>query len=83
MQAIVTRYVGPTNHRGARVIARCDAKRRTFDWNYRLGIEENHRAAALALVRELGWTAEHYGELVTGSLPANGGYAHVIARKGA
>ena len=81
MQVIVTRFVGPTNHRGPRVIARCDARRRTFDWNHRLGIEENHRAAALALARELGW--DQYGELVTGGLPGDGGYAHVIARKGA
>jgi hypothetical protein len=30
MQAIQTRFLGPTNHRGARVVAWCDAGRATW-----------------------------------------------------
>jgi hypothetical protein len=55
MQAIQTTYHGPTNTRGARIVARCDAGRLTVAWDYALSIERNHDAAAIALARKLGW----------------------------
>ena len=83
MQAIVTRYAGPTNYRPSRIIARCDAGRITVEWNYELDVEANHVAAARALVRKLGWdTDAHLTIIGSGSLPAAGadGYAHIVGR---
>lgn len=74
-QAITTRYLGPTDHRGARVVARCEAGRITVPWDHALDIFANHRAAALALARKLGWDGEHYvGMWVSGGTAD--GYAH-------
>ena len=69
--AIVTKYLPPTNYRGARVKAKADAGSVTLSWDYELGVPENHRAAALALMARLGWDWPIAG----GALPA--GYAFV------
>ena len=67
-QAIETRYVGPTNHRGSRVIATTPGGARMVSaWDYALGIEGNHRAAAEALRAKLDWP-----ELVSGAFTARG-----------
>lgn len=76
MQAIETRYLGPTDTKGSRVTARCDAGRIAVSWNYALGIEENHRAAAEALRVKLGWGEEHYGKIISGS--TRDGYVHIM-----
>jgi hypothetical protein len=55
LQAVETRYVGPTNHRGARIIVRCEHKSRTYPWDHALGIQENHRAAAEAFLVYMDW----------------------------
>lgn len=73
MQAIQTRYHGPTNSRGSRVSARCDAGRVTIGWDDRLNIEENHAAAAAKLCARFGWT----GEIVSGVLH-DGSHVHVF-----
>lgn len=65
MQAIQTKYVGPTNYRGTRIIARAAAGRLVFDYDYSLGDIGNHSAAAQALADKLGWG----GTWVGGSLP--------------
>ncbi len=54
-QAIVTRFLGPTNHRGSRIKATADAGSVTTSWDYALGPEENHTAAAKALAVKFGW----------------------------
>mgnify|MGYP003651204066 CR=1 FL=1 len=51
---IKTRYLGPTNHRGSRVVAThkwCDSetKRATVSWDYELDAQDNHLAAAQQL----------------------------------
>lgn len=56
MQAIRTRYHGPTDTRGSRITASCEAGKLTVPYDYALDIGENHRAAALALAEKLGWT---------------------------
>jgi hypothetical protein len=71
-QAIATRFLGPTNNRGARIKARAAAGSVTLAWDHRLGVEGNHRAAAVALAEKFGWPTD----LVGGSLPGNG-YAFV------
>ena len=54
-QAIETKYHGPTNYRGSRVSATAEAGRIYVPWDYALGIEENHRAAAMAFRDKMKW----------------------------
>lgn len=87
MQAILTKYLGPTNHRGSRIKAWCERGSITIPLAYELSLEDRHRAA----VDELLWkfaredaarfqgTTEHdhhWGQYVTGATP--NGYAHVL-----
>ena len=80
MQAITTTFIGPTNYRGSRVKAKCEAGTLTVPWDHALNIEENHHAVAVALATKLGWTAEWYGDLITGGM-AGSGYCHVFSRE--
>lgn len=75
-QAIVTKHLGPTNTRGSRVKAIADAGHIVVHWNHRLGVVENHTAAAQALANKLGWLGEWSG----GSIPGSG-FAFVNADK--
>ena len=61
MQAIQTRYVRPTNHRGARMRAGCASGFVTLPYQDGLGSEGNHKAACDALLKKLGWSAEMVG----------------------
>lgn len=62
MKAIETRYLGPTNIRGARIAARdADNNRVTIPYPYDLSGEAVHRKAADALCQKLGWTGELIG----------------------
>lgn len=60
-QAIETKFVGPTNTKPARIIARADAGRRVYNWDHTLGMSENHRGAAVQFAREFGWTGRWCG----------------------
>jgi hypothetical protein len=66
MQAIVTKYIGPTNVRGSRVKATAQAGSVTLHWDNSLNSDQNHKAAALALATKLDWS---YGQWVSGGLP--------------
>jgi hypothetical protein len=61
MQAIQTRYLGPSNVRGSRVKAFAAAGSITLRWDHRLNAEGNHRAAAEALANKLGWQGKWFG----------------------
>ena len=75
MQAIKTRYRGPTNHRGSRIIASAQAGRLTVPWDYEHDVEENHRLAAIALCEKFAWA---WGpRWATGTL-ASGEFVHVF-----
>ena len=55
-QSIETRYLGPTNHRGSRIIATTPGGHKlTHAWNYEFNIDANHYAAAEALRAKLDW----------------------------
>lgn len=71
-QAIVTRYLGPSNVRGSRISAKCAAKRIILNWQDGLNTEDNHKRAALTLMQRLGW----HGEIFSGGL-ANCDWVHV------
>jgi hypothetical protein len=60
-QAIMTKFIGPTNYRGAYVKARGEAGSVTVPWNHAIGIEANHKAAALALAQKLDWPGDWIG----------------------
>lgn len=74
-QAIQTTYKGPTNARGSRIIAVCDAGRITVSYDHALNADGNHRAAALALCAKLQWDS---AGLVGGALK-DGSRAFVFA----
>lgn len=79
-QAIVTKYLGPTNNRGARIVARTYAKRMVVAWDYSLGVDMNHQVAANALAKKLNWLEPGNGqkyEYVGGSMPDDTGYCFV------
>jgi hypothetical protein len=81
LQAIVTKYHGPTNHRAARISARADAGKTSVAYDHGKSPEDNHNGAAQALAYECGWTTEKgRAPLVGGALPGNAGYAFVIPR---
>lgn len=73
MQAIHTKYFGPTNSRGPRIKAIAEAGEVTVPYDHSLDVPKNHAVAADALKRKLGWG----GRLVSGCL-SGGTYAHVL-----
>lgn len=75
MQAITTKYIGPTDHKGSRIIVKCQATRITVAWDDALGVDENHLRAAERLARKLGWDGTWHG----GSLPDGTGNVYVLA----
>jgi hypothetical protein len=77
-QAIVTRYIGPTDHRGARISARAYGGRVTVPYDY--GSREPHDDAALALMAKMGWDETH--DLVEGVAPDGWGNVYVLVPKG-
>lgn len=89
MQAIETKYLGPSNYRGSRIKAVCERGSLTVDYDDALDTEQAHIAAVKALcakfVRE---DIKEYGPesarssfwakpFVTGGLKGRG-YAHVF-----
>lgn len=73
MQAIETEFKGPTNHHGARIVARAQAGRITVPWDYALSVEENHDAAARAFAAKWGW----YGTWIRGARADDKGNVYV------
>lgn len=62
MQSIITRYTGPTNTRGSRIIARSTGGiRRTYPIRNDLTNDANHKGAAHSLAMELAWSGEWVG----------------------
>jgi hypothetical protein len=61
MQAIQTKYIGPSNVRGTRYKATCAAGSVTVGIDYRVGFEENHKLAAMALCSKLNWDGVRVG----------------------
>lgn len=76
-QAIVTHYVGPTDYRGARVVARCQAGRVVVSWNYALDVDDNHEAAARKLAVRFGWLVDGIW-VVGGGMPNGTGNVYLL-----
>ena len=81
-RAIVTRYLGPTDHRGSRVVASTNGKgkRVTVPWNCGLDVDDNHDAAARALIQRLGWDErlEWDDDLVRANAPDQRGKIYIL-----
>lgn len=60
-QAIETRYLGPTNTKGSRIKATAWAGSVTLPYNSELNVDQNHRAAAMALAAKCAEHAEQFG----------------------
>jgi hypothetical protein len=73
MQAIQTKYMGPTNTKGSRIKATCAAGSVTIDYPHELSGMDCHAKAAYALLAKMHWDYK----LVGGQL-ANGDYAFVM-----
>jgi len=69
MQAIVTKYLGPTNARSSRVKATCQAGSMTIEWDPSLNSDRNQIAAAKKLATKFGWD----GLWLMGYLPNGNG----------
>lgn len=74
-QAIVTRYIGPTNSMGPRVRAKAQAGSIMVPWDHAIDVDDNHTAAAEALADKFGWLDR--GSKLVGALP-DGTVAHVL-----
>jgi hypothetical protein len=75
-QAITTKYMGPTNHKGARIKAECRAKSMLVPWDHALGVDENCERAALRLVRALGW--DENGAIVSAGTLKDGRHVYLM-----
>ena len=76
MKAITTRYKGPTEKTGSRIVASAESCRTTvslgsLDYS---NAEDAHKKAALILIDKMDWADV---KLHTGGL-ANGDYVHVM-----
>ena len=73
MKAIVTKYVGPTNTKPSRIVAKAEGvKSVTVSYDHSLNVADNHKAAALALCNRMGWT----GDMASGGMPEADSYCH-------
>lgn len=86
MQAIISKYICPTNFHGARIKAKCERGSITLSWPYELNQEAAHVWAKGQLIaRFLREDAERYGTkrnpwadpTVCGQIPS-GEYVHVF-----
>ena len=71
MQAIITKYIGPTDTKPSRIKATAAAGSITVSYDHSLNIDGNHIAAAQELAAKFGWT----GKWVQGCLHT-GDYVH-------
>ncbi len=72
-QAIVTKYIGPSNTKGSRIKARAAAGSLTVHLDSALNIENNHAKAAEALANKYKWR----GNWFMGGMPDDTGYCFV------
>lgn len=60
-QSITTRYLGPTNSRGSRIKATCEAGSVTIPYAYERSNEYAHVLACEALLAKFGWGGRYVG----------------------
>jgi hypothetical protein len=72
-QAIATKYLGATNTRGGRIKATAWGGSTTVPNDYALDVQDNHKAAADALIAKMDWK----GKLAGGGLKQGNVYVFV------
>lgn len=77
-RCIITRYAGPTNTRGSRIIANVYGKRVTFPWDHAESIEDNHAMAAVYAARKTGWDDSMVWVYHTATAPDGYSRVHVL-----
>ena len=78
VQAIVTKYLGPTDMRGSRIKATAAAGSVTVSYDDSLNSERAHAKGAQALAEKFGW----HGHWVQGGMPDDTGYCFVCLEMG-
>ena len=78
MQAIRTRYAGPTGSSGSRIIATAQAGRAIFPYDHALDTDGNHRAAAEQLANRFDWLDACQ---LTSGVDSRGDHVHVLTLK--
>jgi hypothetical protein len=73
LQAIVTKYLPPTNVKGSRIKATAAAGSVTLHLDHALNIEDNHARTAKALADKFKWR----GQWFMGGMPDDTGYCFV------
>lgn len=74
MKAITTKYIGPTDYKGARIRVKAEGLPSIlYHWNDGLNIDANHTAAAKAFAEEHEWAGQWCG----GGLPDQTGNCYV------
>ena len=73
-QSITTKYLPPTNSRGSRIKATCEAGSVTIPFPYEHDVARAHQAACEALLAKLGW----FGRYVGGSVPRGYVFVEVV-----
>jgi hypothetical protein len=68
MQVIQCKYHGPSETRGSRIAAKCEAGSISIPYPHELSGQACYRLAAEKLADKLGWTGKHYGPLLGGQL---------------
>lgn len=76
-QAIETKYRGPTNTKGSRILAKASAGAVIVPYDHGLDLPQNHYAAAIALRDKLKW-----GHKITGGSLDDGNYVWVLKEEG-
>jgi hypothetical protein len=66
MQAIPTRYYGPTNFKGSCIRAKCEATSIRMSYDHSVNIEENHKKACTLLMQKMGWHRSMVGGVFNG-----------------
>lgn len=75
-QAIETKYLAATGHRGSRVKATAQAGSVVLVWDDALDVDDNHRRAAMALAEKYNWPTKD-GRWVGGGNAAGTGNVYV------
>lgn len=74
MQAIITKFLGPTNTKGSRIKATSWSGAVTVSYNHALNVLDNHRAAADAVCAKRG---DGWRIVSNGASPDGHGYAFI------
>lgn len=77
MQALVTTYVPPTNTKPARVEVTTALGSKSYSWDHSVDAHSNHKQAAVAHAKFLGWVKAG-DKIVFGGNPKGNGYSGVV-----